>query len=278
MVLSIGDGIVIRKRQRYSSISDLVLEDKRISLRARLVLAWMLGRPDGWIIYVGHMQRVLGVSEYVWVSIRNELESVGYYRQWRSQDASGKIIWHREVTDTPVPPSPNPSRMDVAMDGSTMDGSAMHGRVGDIPISLEHNHLNTPPAPRPSGGTSELAGAGSGGREQAANSEKLHPKLKQAIEDEETGRREAISRGEAPKVNNWRAWRAKLVERARAGNDITTEHGLCVARRREAEARQAQALEHSRASVATVAPSSGRSAPPPGWSGPVQVKAKSESE
>ena len=134
MVLFIGDGIVIRKRQRYSSIADYVLEDKRISLSARLVLVWMLGRPDGWIIYVGHMQRVLGMSEYVWVSIRKELESVGYYRQWRSQDASGKIIWHREVTDTPVSPSPNPSRMDVAM-----DGSAMHGGVGDIPISLEHN-------------------------------------------------------------------------------------------------------------------------------------------
>jgi len=273
MVLFIDNGIFIRKRRHWSSIPDDVLEDKRISLRARAVLGWMLGRPDGWIIYVSHMQRVLGMSEYVWVSIRNELGSVGYYRQWRSQDASGKIIWHREVTDTPVSPSPNPSRMDVAM-----DGSAMHGRVGDIPISLEHDHLNTPPAPRPSGGNSGPAGAVSGGGDQAANSEKLHPKLNQAIEDEETGRREAISRGEAPKVNNWRAWRAKLVERARAGNDITSEHGLRVARRREAEARHAQALEQSRASVATDAPSSGRSAPPPGWSGPVQVKAKSESE
>jgi antitoxin (DNA-binding transcriptional repressor) of toxin-antitoxin stability system len=102
--------------------------------------------------------------------------------------------------------------------------------------------------------------------------------MRQAIEDEEMGRREAIAKGEAPKVNNWRARRAKLVERARAGNDITTEHGLRVARRRESEALVARSREHSRASMAAGTSPSGRSAPPAGWSGPVPVNVRSEAE
>ena len=271
MAQDIGDGIAIRKRRQWPSVPDDVLEDTRISLRARAVLGWMLDRPVGWTLYVRHMRRVLNMSEHVWVSIRTELEAAGYYSQTRGQDATGRIIWQREITDTPVSPSPNLSRMDVAM-----DGSAMHGNVGDIPISLKHDHLNTPPAPCPSGEPDEPAGAGSGGGDEAASPEELPPKMRQAIEDEETGRREAISRGEAPKVNNWGAWRAKLVERARAGNDITTEHGLRVARRRESEARLARSLEHSRASMTPGTSPSGRSSPPPGWSGPVPVNVRSE--
>ncbi len=147
MAQDIGDGIAIRKRRQWSSVPDDVLEDTRISLRARAVLGWMLGRPVGWTLYVRHMRRVLNMSEHVWVSIRTELEAAGYYSQTRGRDATGRIIWHREITDTPVSPSPNLSRMDVAM-----DGSAMHGNVGDIPISLEHDHL-PPPSPPPRRGT-----------------------------------------------------------------------------------------------------------------------------
>jgi hypothetical protein len=271
MAQDIGDGIAIRKRRQWSSVPDDVLEDTRISLRARAVLGWMLGRPVGWTLYVRHMRRVLNMSEHVWVSIRTELEAAGYYSQTRGQDATGRIIWQREITDTPVSPSPNLSRMDVAM-----DGFAIHGNVGDIPISLEHDHLNPPQPPRPSREPDQPAGTGSGGGDQAASPEGLSPKLQQAIEDEEMGRREAISRGEAPKVGNWGAWRAKLVERVRAGKDITSEHGLRVARRREAEARLAQARERSRATIASGVPETGRSSPPLGWSGPVPVNVRSE--
>jgi len=127
--------ITLKKRRSWSSVPDDVLEDTRLSLRARAVLGWMLGRPAGWELYVGHMRHVLDVSEHVWVSIRAELEGVGYYTQSRSRDAAGKIVWVREVSDTPTPPSPNLSRMD-----STTHGSAIHGGVGDIALSLDHDH------------------------------------------------------------------------------------------------------------------------------------------
>lgn len=127
--------IALKKRRSWSSVPDDVLEDTRISLRARAVLGWMLGRPAGWDLYIGHMRHVLDMSEHVWISVRAELERVGYYTQSRGRDAAGKIVWAREVSDTPTPPSPNLSRMD-----STMHGDAMHGGVGDIALSVEHDH------------------------------------------------------------------------------------------------------------------------------------------
>jgi hypothetical protein len=110
----------------------------------------MIGRPAGWNLYIGHMRAVLDLSEHVWVSIRSELESAGYYSQTRSRDAAGKIVWLREVSDTPAPPpSPKPSRMDT-----TMHGVAMHGGVGDIALSKNHDHAacTAPAAVAPPGG------------------------------------------------------------------------------------------------------------------------------
>lgn len=97
-----GD-ITVRRRRAYSAIPDDVLEDSRLSLRARAVLAWMIGRPEGWEIRIGHMCRVLDMSEYVWAQVRDEITAAGYYRQWSGRDTSGRITWVREVSDSPSP-------------------------------------------------------------------------------------------------------------------------------------------------------------------------------
>jgi len=40
----------VEKRFAFSAVPDALLEDKRLSLSARAVLGWMLGRPPGWKI------------------------------------------------------------------------------------------------------------------------------------------------------------------------------------------------------------------------------------
>lgn len=112
-------------------------------------------------------------------------------------------------------------------------------------------NINTPPSPPPQRGASGPAGAGQGvggGVDKEGEKAKgLLPDAKQAIEDEEAGRREAIARNEAPPVNDWAAWRRRLAERAYAGEDIRTERGMLVAKRREAASRedQRQAAKHA---------------------------------
>jgi len=145
-----NDSITVRKRRKWSAVPDDVLEDIRLSLRARAVLGWMLGRPDGWEIQIEHMLRVLGLTEFVWAAIRTELQQAGYYRQIRVRQANGTITWIKDVLDPPEPPSPREPRMvktirGSAGDGSAARGAAMHGSLGDIPPVVDQNEIPPPP-------------------------------------------------------------------------------------------------------------------------------------
>jgi hypothetical protein len=145
-----NDDIVVRKRRSWSSVPDDVLEDLRLNPRSRLLLAWMLGRPNDWKIQVGHMLKVLGVSEYEWRSSRAELQRHGYYLQLRVRQANGSFAWKKEVFDPPVPPSSRNSGMaetirDSVGDGELAHESVMHEFLGDIPPPSKHDQLPPPP-------------------------------------------------------------------------------------------------------------------------------------
>ncbi|MDP2821157.1 MAG: hypothetical protein Q8O52_00550 [Sulfuritalea sp.] len=145
-----NDVITVHKRRKWSAVPDDVLEDIRLSLRARAVLGWMLGRPDGWEIQIEHMLRVLGMTEFVWAAIRTELQQAGYYRQTWVRQANGTLAWFKDVLDPPEPLSPTqPGMVETirgsAMDGSAARGSAIHGCLGDIPPGSKHDEEPPPP-------------------------------------------------------------------------------------------------------------------------------------
>ena len=145
-----NDDIVVHKRRSWSTVPDDVLEDVRLNPRSRLLLAWMLGRPNGWKIQVGHMLKVLGVSDYEWRSSRAELQRYGYYLQVRVRQTNGSFAWKKEVFDPPVPPSPRNSRMAETIRGSVGDEELRHESVmdeflGDIPPPGKHDELPPPP-------------------------------------------------------------------------------------------------------------------------------------
>jgi len=145
-----NDSITVRKRRTWSAVPDDVLEHPRLSLRARAVLGWMLGRADGWVIQVEHMLRVLRMTEYVWASVRSELQEAGYYRQTRVRQANGTITWIKDVLDPPEQPSPREPGMVKTIPGSARDGlaargAAMHGSLGDIPPVVDQNEIPPPP-------------------------------------------------------------------------------------------------------------------------------------
>lgn len=145
-----NDSITVRKRRKWSAVPDDVLEDTRLGLRTRAVLGWMLGRADGWVIQIEYMLRVLGMTEYVWASVRTELQEAGYYRQTRVRQPNGTITWIKDVLDPPEPPSPREPRMvktirGSARDGSAARGAAVHGSLGDIPPEVNQYEIPPPP-------------------------------------------------------------------------------------------------------------------------------------
>lgn len=54
--------VKIRKRRAFSAIPDDILQDTRMRTETRLVLGWLIGRPDGWEVRVKHVQHILGLS------------------------------------------------------------------------------------------------------------------------------------------------------------------------------------------------------------------------
>ena len=90
----------------YSMVYDDILMDERVGWRARVLLAWMLGRSDGFQIHIWYIRKVFRLSEQQWVHARKEMQSAGYFLQKRIRDENGRIRWHHVVADTPVPPSP----------------------------------------------------------------------------------------------------------------------------------------------------------------------------
>jgi hypothetical protein len=139
-----NDFINLIKGRAWSPVPDDILEDTRMSLKARAVMAWIVGRPSNWILYIRQMQRALGMTETIWKSVRSELETAGYYRQERVRRADGKIHWEKSISDVSAP-SPQKPPMAKTIGGEPASGFATGGKVGDIPPIQKQKNLPPPP-------------------------------------------------------------------------------------------------------------------------------------
>lgn len=137
--------ITTRKRRAFSAVPDDILGDQRLSMPARLVLAYLVGRPPDWETHVWQVCRFFQLSEARWSRIRRELEAAGYFRQRRLQDQSGRWVWLHEVFDEPqvegegvgaetsIPPKVGDGSIPrKPMDGQPIHGGPVHGKQGDI--------------------------------------------------------------------------------------------------------------------------------------------------
>lgn len=237
--------IKVRKRRTWSAIPDDILQDKALSLDARAVLGWMIGRPDGWIIRVGPMLGTLGLTKHIWSRIRGELLRAGYLFQARHADEHGRITWLIEVTDDPSDPpwSKNSTMVTIGEksgDGPAVDGRARDGKPGDIPTSGQHDQSQLLPATdgQPAGTQGEVVvelhypPALGGKRRQSAELAitRCPAGLRQAVLDEVDGicRRGRLQGNPIGLLNT-------LCQRAAAGT-FTPSLGLDIAGQRAAEA------------------------------------------
>lgn len=129
--------ITVKKRRSFSAIPDDILEDSRMRPETRLVLGWLIGRPDGWEVRISYLQRVLGLTKPRWAKARKEMEACGYLNQIRRQSQNGKFVWEHVVTDTP--PHPQETMVRKSTDGKSIDG-----KPGDITTSPHQQDSNTP--------------------------------------------------------------------------------------------------------------------------------------
>jgi len=130
----------IQKRRSFSAIPDDILEDTRMRTETRLVLGWLIGRPDGWEIRVGFIQYKLGLSRGRWATTRKEMEKFGYLQTKRWQKIDGTFQWEFTVTD-----EPDTSETNIA--GFSGDGQTSDGKPCNITTQSKQHNFNTPYSP-----------------------------------------------------------------------------------------------------------------------------------
>ena len=125
----------IQKRRSFSVVPDYVLEDRRMRPETRLVLAWLIGRPDGWEVRVRQVINVLGLSRDRWSRARREMQDCGYLKQSRHRKSDGSFEWEHVVTDAPS---------EHAIAGFPGNGDSGDGKPGDITTPPHQQDSNTP--------------------------------------------------------------------------------------------------------------------------------------
>lgn len=95
---------ILRKqtKSRYTHIANDILEDARLSFRARGLAAYLLSKPDDWVIRVEALAREAREGEKAILTAMRELAAYGYLRRDRAHDALGHIYTVTHLADYPA--------------------------------------------------------------------------------------------------------------------------------------------------------------------------------
>ena len=80
-----------KKEGNFIVLGNNLMRDARLSLKARALMAVVLGLPDEWDFSVAGIAKVAGEGESSVRSALAELAEFGYYKTTRQKDANGKI-------------------------------------------------------------------------------------------------------------------------------------------------------------------------------------------
>jgi hypothetical protein len=91
-----------RPNSKFAIIRNEVLQDERLSFRARGVLASILSRPDNWRCSAWDLAKEGVEGRRAILTALTELEDYGYLVRSKKQDEAGKWSTSSYIYDTPV--------------------------------------------------------------------------------------------------------------------------------------------------------------------------------
>lgn len=104
--------IKVVKPKSYTSISNIAINDSRLSWEARGVLIWLLSKPSNWIVSREALVNQGPAGREKVGRILNELESLGYLVRNQNRNADGTFTYESEVYEEPG--AANPSAVESA--------------------------------------------------------------------------------------------------------------------------------------------------------------------
>ena len=82
---------VFRSQTPFTTIPNAILEDDRLSFRAKGLLIYLLSKPDCWKVRQNHLASVGPDGAHSMRTAISELEDAGYMRLTTIRDAEGKM-------------------------------------------------------------------------------------------------------------------------------------------------------------------------------------------
>lgn len=93
---------IIKRDPGYAQISNALLNDSRMSWKAKGILAYLLSKPNNWKVQVGDLINRSPDGEHAVRSALNELIELGYARRDRIVDESNRVVeWDFTIYEIP---------------------------------------------------------------------------------------------------------------------------------------------------------------------------------
>ena len=106
--------IRIQKSKNYSIISNKIIRNKELSLKAKGLMTLILSLPDNWELSVNGLVKIVKESKNTVYSILKELNKKGYVKRQVQRDSSGKVLkWDLFVYEHPLNKNPDVEKQDV---------------------------------------------------------------------------------------------------------------------------------------------------------------------
>jgi hypothetical protein len=120
-----------KKTSNFTVLPNIVLTDERISIAARWCLAYLLSKPDDWVVQISDIQKVAGVGRDKAYSMVRELIDSGWIKREEYRDETGAYRKHEYVVsewsenpiNDPLPEKPDPVKPDTANTHLTKNGN-----------------------------------------------------------------------------------------------------------------------------------------------------------
>lgn len=118
-----------KRKTNFTIIGNTGLKDKRLTLKAKGLLAYMLSLPDDWTFYETELTKHSKDGRDAIRSALRELEGAGYLVRNQEREDSGKFgqkewkVWDEPLTDEPLTENPsavNPSAVNPTADNPTL--------------------------------------------------------------------------------------------------------------------------------------------------------------
>jgi len=126
----------VKKKEKYTSISNKPIEDNRLTFGARGLLIYLLSKPNEWKIRTAHLVKQSPAGSHALNSLIKELKEHGYMERIRSQKPDGTFEWITNVYEEPTIPQ-------LSTHGLSINGKPPH-IVNTEEVSTEKKKTLTP--------------------------------------------------------------------------------------------------------------------------------------